>query len=123
MARIAGQLQPHRQVLAGLVQPQAGAVDRFEPERLDAGRLHHDPGNAEVTPLLARAFALAPRIGLLPRSRPQRVRPRLAAVATQRKRTFPPPPAPAVPSPSTFSPREGADLPTSHSTTRNAGPK
>src|SRR3546814_14880482 len=57
MARIAGQLQPHRQVLAGLVQPQAGAVDGFEPERLDDGRLGHDSGNAEVTPLLARAFA------------------------------------------------------------------
>src|SRR3546814_5910963 len=80
----------------GLVQPQAGAVDRFEPERLDDGRLHHDSGNAEVTPLLARAFALAPRIGLLPRSGHQRVRRRLAVVATQRKRTLPPRPAPDV---------------------------
>src|SRR3546814_16987588 len=110
MARIAGQLQPHRQVLAGLVQPQAGAVDRFEPERLDDGRLHHDSGNAEVTPLLARAFALAPRIGLLPRSGHQRVRRRLAVVAAQRKPTLPPRPAPDVHVPSKFRTPAGTDF-------------
>src|SRR3546814_15184099 len=68
MARLAGQLQPHRQVLAGLVQPQAGAVDSFGPERLDDGRHHPYHRHDEVTPLLSLRRTPAPT----PRTAPAR---------------------------------------------------